>query len=107
MSSTSDALAHRVFLTADDLSSAALFPLLHPRTDTRAMFARTAGRLLEVQQYRDKDKRSWLLGGLERVQPGVLEDFWAALLRIAWAHGVPAGIRTHARKQARIFSPPG
>ena len=44
-------------------------------------------------------------GGLERVQPGVLEDFWAALLRIAWAHGVPAGIRTHARKQARILSP--
>ena len=33
-------------------------------------------------------------GMVDRVAPGLLEQFWAALLRVAWADGVPSGIRT-------------
>eukprot|EP00966_Prymnesium_polylepis_P278821 6440987-Prymnesium_polylepis.1 len=62
--------AERVFLAADDLADASIFALKHPRTGSKLQFARTPGRLLEIQRFAEAatEPRSWLLvGGQDRV----------------------------------------
>ena len=66
-----EALKSRVFLSADPLAGARVFPLAHPRTGLKVQFVRTAERLLEVQRFTETvSPRSWLLtgGGQDRVQ---------------------------------------
>lgn len=61
----------RVFLAADDVSTAKVFALTHPRHGARVQFMRTAEQLLEVQRFADAEPRSWLIaaeGGGDRVQ---------------------------------------
>ena len=61
----------RIFLSAADLSTAKLARLTHPRTAAPlAVCLASSGTLLEVQKFceGEKEPRSWLLAGAERVQ---------------------------------------
>lgn len=66
-----DACKHRVFVAARDVAGARIVALAHPRLPEHPLqVMRTADALLEVQRLAndEKEPRSWLMAGAERVQ---------------------------------------